>query len=43
MFGGMIVGMMLGLLISLQGFTMNRHHAKREMTEALPESKLNRS
>lgn len=42
-FSGMIVDMMLGLLISLQSFTMNRHHAEREMTEALHESKLNGS
>lgn len=39
----MIVKMILGLLIWLQNFTMNRHHAEKEMTEALCESKLNRS
>lgn len=40
--GGMIVDVMLGLLLSLKSFMMNRHHAGREMPEALHESKLNR-
>lgn len=35
-----LVDMMLGLLISLQSFTMNRHHAEREMTSPA-KSKLN--
>lgn len=42
-FGAVIVDMMLGWLILLQSFTINRYHAEREMTEALRESKLNRS
>lgn len=40
--GGAIVDTMLGLLLSFQSFTMNRHHAGREVTEALHESELNR-
>lgn len=39
---GVIVDMMLGLLLSFQSFTMNRHHAGREMSEVLHESKTNR-
>lgn len=42
-FGAVIVDMMLGWLILLQSFTINRYYAEREMTEALHESKLNRS
>lgn len=37
-----LVGTMLGLLMSLQSFTMNRHHAEREMTSTA-ELKLNTS
>lgn len=40
--GGVVVDVMLGLLLSFQTFTVNRHHAGREVTEALHESKLNR-
>lgn len=40
--GGVIVDMMLGLLLSFQSFTINSHHAGREMSEVLHESKTNR-
>lgn len=40
--GGVIVDKMLGLLLSFQRFTVNKHHAGREMPAVLHESKTNR-